>query len=161
MESEASPWSGSRATCQIEHNKSIFLNSTSPVQHVSCGVPQGSILGPLLFLIYINDLCRVSEFSISLYLRMTNLLCSGDDLQTLITNININLSIVFDWFCANKLSLYLKKTNYILFHHKTKPNPFDVSLYLNGIIINRHLRLCEALWPFYVDRIHPSCLQRS
>ena len=62
--------------------------------------------------------------------------CAGDNMQTLTTNININLSILFDWFCANKLSRNLKKTNYILFHHRTKP-VFDVSLYLNGIIINR------------------------
>ena len=66
----------------------------------------------------------------------TNLSCSADNLQTLTTNMNNNLNILFDWFCANKLSLNLKKTNYILFHHRTKP-VFDVSLYLNGIIINR------------------------
>ena len=95
-------------------------------------------MGPLLFLIYINDLCRFSEFlDFILFADDTNLLCAGDDLQTLTTNININLGILFDWFCANKLSLNLKKTNYILFHHRAKPIPFDCSLYLNGIIINR------------------------
>ena len=62
--------------------------------------------------------------------------CSGLNLQTLTTNININLTILFDWFCANKLSINLKNTDYVLFHHRTKPI-FDASLYLNGIIINR------------------------
>ena len=103
-------------------------------------MPQGSILGPLLVHIYVNDLCRVSEFfDFILFADNINLLCSGDDLQTLTTNININLSILFEWFCANKLSLNLKKTNYIqlLFHRKVKSIPFDVSLYLNDVIINR------------------------
>ena len=67
---------------------------------------------------------------------MTNLFCSGNNLQALITNININLSILFDWFCTNKLSLNLKNTNYI---------PFDVSLYLDDIIIINSVSKCRFL----------------
>ena len=64
------------------------------------------------------------SFSISfLFADDTNLLCAGNDLQTLTTNININLGILFDWLYANKLSLNLKKTNYILFHHRQNPFP--------------------------------------
>ena len=81
-----------------------FLNSTSLVQDITCGVPQDSILGPLLFIIYINDLCHASEFfDFILFADNTNLFCSGDNLQTLTTN--INLSIPFYWLCANKLSI--------------------------------------------------------
>ena len=64
---------------------------------------------------YSDDLRHISLqvlsefFDFILFADDTNLLCAGDDLQTLKTNININLGILFDWFCANKLSLNLKR----------------------------------------------------
>ena len=151
MESEASPWSGLRATCQIGHSKSTFWTPLHMFSMFPVACPRAPfrvhVYSLFILVIYVVFL----SFSISFYLRMT-LICyvAGNDLQSLTTNININLGILFDWFCANKLSLNLKKTNYILFHHRAKPIPFDWSLYLNGIIINRVSKCrffgCLAWW---------------
>ena len=82
---------------------------------ITCGVPQGSILGPLLFIIYINDLCQVSDtLKLTMFADDTNLFCSSNDIKTLF--LNTNLEQISDWFRANKLSLNEDKTTFTLFH---------------------------------------------
>ena len=82
---------------------------------VTCGIPQGSILGPLLFLIYINDLPSSLEHSSSrMFADDTTLTVSGKSLHDVEVAINHDLSNVNQWLCANKLSLNLVKTEYIL-----------------------------------------------
>ena len=83
---------------------------------VHCGVPQGSILGPLLFLIYINDMnkalkkCKVFHFADD-----TNLLYSNPDPKKIKKVINKELKLLYDWLCANRLSLNVAKTEFIIF----------------------------------------------
>ena len=121
MGSGESPWNGSKATYQMEpNNSSLFeFDFASSGYHLwrSPGLHSGST--SLLFTL--TTCVMLQSSSISLYLRMT-LICS---VRAIIckhtTNININLSILFDCLCANKISLNLKKTNYILFHHRTNP----------------------------------------
>ena len=96
----------------IHDTKSEFLN-------VICGVPQGSILGPKLFIIFINDICNISKIiQFILFADDTNIFCSDDDLTKLETKINQELSKLNDWFAINKLSLNVSKTNYMIFSNK-------------------------------------------
>ena len=94
-----------------------------------CGVPQGSVLGPLLFLIYINDIYNASDkLAFYLFADDTNLLFADRNLQSLETVVNMELMNVSDWLASNKLSLNVKKTNFVIFHPSQKRLDYKVNL---------------------------------
>ena len=88
---------------------------------ITTGVPQGSVLGPLLFLIYINDLPTVSDiFNILMYVDDTTLFCNFDNIRNE-TTINNEINNIYKWLCSNKLSLNVSKTiNKGVFTHPTE-----------------------------------------
>ena len=88
-----------------------YNNSSSDFAPVTHGVPQGSILGPLLFLIYINDLILSSnKFEYIMYADDTTLIYTQPKLNNVEDNVNNELRYISNWFKANKLLLNLKKT---------------------------------------------------
>jgi hypothetical protein len=120
------------------HNRlqfTSFESHSSDLLPVSCGVPQGSILGPLLFLLYVNDIPSSSKhFSFVLFADDTNIFLSHPNLDTLTNMFNTELNKVSDWFKANKLSLNVSKTNYIHFSStkKKKIHPSKIKIKIDN-----------------------------
>ena len=97
--------------------------------NITCGVPQGSILGPLLFLIYVNDLNKASKIlNPIMFADDTNLFFSNHDIKTLFQIVNQELRNIHEWFNANKLSLNTGKTKYIFFHKLCKVDYIPLKL---------------------------------
>lgn len=98
-----------------------YNNVSSSFMNVTCGVPQGSILGPLLFILYINDIVNCSSMLyFILFADDTNIFFASKSHSDLMKIVNEELLKLSDWFRANKLSLNAKKTNYIIFGNKSK-----------------------------------------
>ena len=88
---------------------------SSDILSLSTGVPQGSILGPLLFFIYMNDIPNCTEyFNFILYADDTTLSSIVRIPSLSLININNELAKVYDWLAVNKLSLNIRKTKYVM-----------------------------------------------
>uniref|UniRef100_A0A8C6VZ07 Reverse transcriptase domain-containing protein n=1 Tax=Nothobranchius furzeri TaxID=105023 RepID=A0A8C6VZ07_NOTFU len=111
-------------------------NMKSKLRQVTCGVPQGSVLGPKLFLLYINDICTASDIlKYVMFADDTNLFCSGDNIKELLKTVEIELMKLNRWFVFNKLSLNESKTKFMLFGGIK--NNIEVKLNLNNVEIER------------------------
>ena len=98
-----------------------YNNVLSSRSKITTGVPQGSILGPLLFLLYINDISYSSEIlKFILYADDTNIFHSWESIDELCDVVNTELQGVMQWFKANRLSVNLKKTNFVIFGNSVK-----------------------------------------
>ena len=111
----------------------VYINHTySRQQDVSCVVPEGSVLGLLLFTTYVNDLPKISKFETRLF---------ADDTQLILSDKNIKSIKVEQWLHANKLSLNYSKTKYFLIKPFAKVSYTDeYSVSIRGIQLgNCHL----------------------
>ena len=106
---------------------------SSSLDNITCGVPQGSILGPLLFLIYVNDMEIAVNCKLLLYADDSTLLIPGKNLNDIQNLLSKELSSVSEWLVDNKLSLHLGKTEAILFGTKRKTrNNVSLNIVCNG-----------------------------
>ena len=92
----------------------------SSCENITRGVPQGSVLGPLLFLIYVNDMSGVIGNKLLLYADDSEILVADTDISTVENALQTDLQIVSEWLIDNKLSLHLGKTESILFGSKSR-----------------------------------------
>ena len=122
-------------------NRTQFVEidgQNSSRKQIMCGVPQGSILGPLLFLLYVNDIHQACESSILSFADDTTLYISDHNLISLFGKVNEEINKLYKWFCANKLSLNANKTKYIVIRPKHRRCDLDnMNVLINDIPLNR------------------------
>ena len=132
-----------RLTSYLSRRKQYIEHKDIKTSHldITCGVPQGPILGPLLFVIYISDLYNV--FNIlqpKMFADDANLFSSHSNIKDLFNNAKLDLNKIALWFKANKLPLNKGKTKYIFFHRFCKKGNIPLKLpmlVINGKVIER------------------------
>ena len=127
-------------------------------------VPQGSVLGPLLFLIYINDLhIAIKYCTVHHSADDTNIPIKNKSLKQIKKQLNLDLRNLNNWLKANKISLNASKTELLIFRHPNKKINYDLKIKIDGkrlipskyikylgIVIDEHLN-----WNYHVDTLAP------
>ena len=103
----------------------VVDNVVSNPHPIKTGIPQGSTLGPLLFIVYINDLPQASNFITRLFAGDTILLMSSPNLKTLLHNVNAQLGAIVTWLYNNKLCVNHTKSKYMIFQPNNKKDVED------------------------------------
>jgi len=121
------------------HDRHQFVaaeKSKSSLLPITCGVPQGSVLGPILFLLYINDLPQSSNLLPIIFADDTNVFCSGKNNASCVAHLNSQLVGLVRWIRANKLSLNVEKSHFIAFA-KSKRNNYAPEVEIDGKKVQR------------------------
>ena len=144
-------------------NQYVSVNGhTSEQLSIAHGVPQGSLLGPLLFLIFINDLPKVSKFlNFYLFADDTNIYYESSDLLNIQKIVNRELRKVCKWLEANRLALNINKTNFVLFHSSQRNLTEHIVLKISNKKLKqeRHVRFLGVLldstpsWKFHISEL--------
>ena len=126
----------------LDRKQYVYFNGqSSELLLNNCGVPQGSVLGPLLLYIYIyiyiNDLPNISKIlNFYLFADDTNIYYESTSLNELERTVNKELHKLYLWLNVNRLSLNIDKTNFIIFHPYNKPVKQHVTIKINKKVIN-------------------------
>ena len=117
-------------------------NIVASAETTLCGVPQGSVLGSLLCLLYINDIYKsYSLFAFYLFADDTSIILANNNLKELASIANRGLGNVNEWLNANKLSLNIKKSNFVIFRPRQKNMPFIPRIRILDSVTNAYASL--------------------
>ena len=115
-----------------------FNGTLSKRDKITCGVPQGSVLGPLLFLLYINDLANVSDvIRFILFADDSNIFFHSKNPDDLIDMANTEIPKILNWLATNKLTLNVSKTHFVIFRNHGKEVTLTKNLLINGTAIKQ------------------------
>ena len=114
-----------------------FKNVESEMKQITLGVPQGSILGPLFYIIYMNDIGNVKSNFIPICYADDTTLISSMDKFTSYDHINQQLMLYAHWLAANKLSLNTSKTKYMIFDGNKTKQINDINISINGVLLDK------------------------
>ena len=137
----------------------IVNDINSDMNDISCGVPQGSTLGPLLFIIYVNDLPLATNLHVRLFADDTNITASHHHKDTLEKIVNKELKQVNNWMKLNKLSINYKKTEYIIITNKKEKPSYDIKIDQTTLCQNSCIKYLGVLiddtltWKPQVDKM--------
>ena len=122
-------------------NRKQFVHANgvdSQTRDLEYGVPQGSILGPLLFILYINDLPNISKLAkFILYADDANIFITGDSVNEVMATLNELSPILVSWVSLNGLKLNLKKTNFMIFSRNKKRHQNIPEVIIDGTVIEQ------------------------
>jgi len=160
-----------KTTSSNKNNLQFVMMYLSEMGDIVCGVPKGSKLGSLLFLVYMNDMSKaVTDCCIKLFPDDTNLFISGTSLLEVEVKANDCLNKIHDWFVANKLSLNIHKTCYTLFATSSKNRVLtDFNLFINKVKIYK-VASCKYLgvnidylftWTVHIDCVYKKLIKFS
>ena len=122
----------------------LYNDHRSLRNEISCGVPQGSILGPQFFLLYINEMNNASNLlNLTLFADDTNVFMSHKDLNYLLDMLNLEMNKLSIWFKANKLSLNLKKTKFMVFKLRQKRTICDIKISIKTFSKDRPINILQ------------------
>ena len=142
----------------------------SDLRQISCGVPQGSVLGPLLFLIYINDIYRATvDAKPKIFADDTNVFVIGKSLKEIELKANNCLLDIYHWCSSNKLTINIEKTCYTVFCPKSSEivNSLDIIIGNNKVVFTSSCKYLGIIidsklnWKEHIDSVYKKLIKFS
>ena len=127
-----------------------FNEHRSSLKEITCGVPQGSILGPIVFLIYINDISNSTELNLLSFADDPTIYCSETTLDDNCKKATSELTKILDWLHANRLPLNINKTNFTIFGPQCSARDYSSCTIRLNVQNIRHVNECKFLG-IYLD----------